>query len=64
MPAKKKPTTKKAAPKRPPKNPTDPNLLAKAVLEAAIGEPLFPEKTDKKIKNPTKTPKMVKDRGI
>lgn len=26
--------------KRPVKNPTDPNLLARSVIEAAIGEPL------------------------
>jgi hypothetical protein len=40
MPAKKKPTTKKAAQKRPPKNPTDPNLIARDVMEAFLGEPL------------------------
>ena len=30
--------------KRPAKNPTDPNLLARSVIEAAIGEPLIPHK--------------------
>ena len=35
------PKTKK---KRPDKNPTDPNLLARSVIEAAIGEPLTPNK--------------------
>ena len=30
--------------KRPAKNPTDPNLLARSVIEAAIGEPLTPNK--------------------
>jgi len=29
--------------KRPAKNPTDPNLLARSVIEAAIGEPLTPK---------------------
>jgi hypothetical protein len=30
------------------KNPTDPNLLARSVIEAAIGEPLLPGKPSKK----------------
>jgi hypothetical protein len=38
---------KKAHPK-PKKNPTDPILLARAVLEAAIGEPLTSRKSPKK----------------
>jgi len=40
MPAKKTSATKKPAKKRPPKNPTDPNLLARDVMEAFLGEPL------------------------
>ena len=40
-----KPKPKK---KRPAKNPTDPNLLARSVIEAAIGEPLTPKKIRKK----------------
>jgi hypothetical protein len=32
------------AKKKPKKNPTDPNLLARSVIEAAIGEPLTPKK--------------------
>ena len=38
MPAKKKPATKKATPKRPLN--IDPNLLARDVMEAFLGEPL------------------------
>jgi hypothetical protein len=30
----------KPSKKRPPKNPTDPNLLARDVIEAFLGEPL------------------------
>ena len=39
------PKTKK---KRQAKNPADPNLLARSVIEAAIGEPLTPKKARKK----------------
>jgi hypothetical protein len=39
-----KPKPKK---KRPARNPTDPNLLARSVIEAAIGEPLTPKKSKK-----------------
>jgi hypothetical protein len=34
-------------PKKPKKNPTDPLLLAREVVEAAIGEPLTPKKSRK-----------------
>ena len=43
MPAKKK-ATKKLAKKPTPKNPTDPNLLARSVVEAFLGEPLINQK--------------------
>jgi len=42
MPAKKK-TTKKPAKK----NPTDPNLLGRSVMEAFLGEPVTPHKKKK-----------------
>jgi hypothetical protein len=41
-----KPTAKK----KPKKNPTDPNLLARSVVEAAIGEPLTPDRKQKPAK--------------
>ena len=40
-----KPTVKK---KKAKKNPTDVNLLARSVVEAAIGEPLTPDKVTKR----------------
>jgi hypothetical protein len=36
----------------PKKNPTDPILLARSILEAAIGEPLTPKKPKKPKKRP------------
>jgi hypothetical protein len=41
-----KPKTKKQ--KLPARNPSDPILLARAVMEAAIGEPFTPPKKNKK----------------
>ena len=35
-------------PKKPKKNPTDPAILARQVIEAAIGEPLTPHKAKAK----------------
>jgi hypothetical protein len=32
------------------KNPTDPSLLARSVVESAIGEPLTPERKQKQAK--------------
>jgi len=46
MPAKKK-TTKKPAKKPTPKNPTDPNLLGRSVMEAFLGETVTPKKKKK-----------------
>jgi len=40
------------------KNPTDPILLARAVVEAAIKEPLTPPKTNPK-KNKSKSKKQL-----
>ena len=39
-------------PTRARKNPTDPSLLARSVVEAAIGEPLIPTKKKEREKNP------------
>jgi hypothetical protein len=54
MPANKKQIVKKSSKKRPPNNPTDPNLLARSVIESFIGEPLTPSK-----RNPQK-PKITR----
>jgi len=54
MPAKKK-TTKKPAKTPTPKNPTDPNLLARAVMEAAISGSFLPDKQPQKPKKTRKT---------
>jgi len=54
MPARKK-TTKKPAKKATPKNPTDPNLLARAVMEAAIGGSFLSDKQPPKPKKTRKT---------
>jgi len=59
MPAKKKLVTKKATPKRPPKNPTDPNLLAIDVMKAFLGEPLTEKpKAKPKRRAPAKEKKL------
>ena len=42
--------TKYTAKKKPAKNPADPMLLARSVVEAAIGEPLTHPKPKKKIR--------------
>lgn len=57
MPSKKKTTTKAPAKKRPPKNPTDPNLLARSVMEAFLGEPLTEKPKPKPKRKPAKTNK-------
>jgi hypothetical protein len=41
-----KPKVKK---KKPDRNPTDPNLLARSVIDAAIGEPLSPKPVKKSV---------------
>jgi hypothetical protein len=39
----------KAKKKKLSRNPTDPNLLARSVIEAAIGEPLSPKPVKKSV---------------
>lgn len=44
----KNPSKKKPPPHKAPKNPTDPNLLARDVMEAFLGEPLATKQKPKR----------------